>query len=360
MLACAVLVGSALAAPTSDKPDLVAELPTNTPLAVSTYVDRYAKPGTVLYRFPAVIRNIGGAMDLYMQGGHAFQAIHAGGTPSVKPDPNRAPTGAGVTIEDRSARGASFIYSNKTGHNHWHFQQAAEYALLLPGGGQRLAGKVGFCMYDSWAVESGGAKSYYAPGVTGGGPHSWCASHAPGATFTREGISPRFGDLYAAQSADQWVDIGGLKPGPYTIRAIVNPHGYIDESNPGNNTVTAVRTIPGTIAHDLTRSVSGGTSFSISGELVAADVPAAKNQPGCAFRTNRSCYTFASQNGPLTFAIATKPAHGSATIVSHSGLQATVKYTPNGGYHGPDSFTFRVTDVRGLVSLPATVKLTVS
>jgi hypothetical protein len=165
MLACAVLVGSALAAPTSDKPDLTAELPTNTPLAVSTYVDRYAKPGTVLYRFPAVIRNLGGAMDLYMQGGHAYQAIHAGGTPSVKPDPNRPPTGAGVTIEDRSARGASFIYSNKTGHNHWHFQQAAQYALLLPGGGQRLAGKVGFCMYDSWAVEAGGAKSYYAPGV---------------------------------------------------------------------------------------------------------------------------------------------------------------------------------------------------
>jgi hypothetical protein len=354
-------VGSAFAAGSSDKPDLVAELPTKTQEVVSTYVDRFAKPGKMLYRFSAVIRNTGGAMDLYMQNGHAYQVIYTGGTPKSNPDPNKpASGGTGVTVEDRSSMGASFVYSNATGHHHWHFQQAAVYSLLLPGGGQRLADKVGFCMYDSWQMEAGGAKTYFKPGYKGSGPRTWCAPKDPGVTFTRMGISPQYGDLYAAQSADQWVDISGLAPGPYTIKAVVNPNGYVDESDPNNNTATAVRTIPGTIAHGLSTTVSGATTFTIDGELVAIDVPARKSGSGCAYRTSLSCYVFAKSSGPLTFAIATKPAHGTLTIVSQSGLQASVRYTPDSGYHGSDSATFRVTDVRQLQSLPATVNLTVS
>ena len=46
-------------------------------------------------------------------------------------------------------------------------------------------------------------------------------------------------------------------------------------------------------------------------------------------------------------------------IVSRSGLQGSAVYTPDSGYSGRDSFTYTVTDARGLTSAPATVRLLV-
>ena len=46
------------------------------------------------------------------------------------------------------------------------------------------------------------------------------------------------------------------------------------------------------------------------------------------------------------------------TIESRSGVHATVRYVPDEGYRGTDSFTFRVTDSRGLTSTPGTVQVT--
>jgi endonuclease I len=57
---------------------------------------------------------------------------------------------------------------------------------------------------------------------------------------------------------------------------------------------------------------------------------------------------------PLTYAVATSPAHGTVTI---SGATAT--YTPAAGFGGTDSFTFTASDGR-LTSAPATVTLTVT
>lgn len=60
------------------------------------------------------------------------------------------------------------------------------------------------------------------------------------------------------------------------------------------------------------------------------------------------------EGAPLTYAIATAPAHGS---LSGSGPART--YTPAAGYAGPDSFTFTVSD-GVLTSEPATVSVTVT
>ncbi len=57
---------------------------------------------------------------------------------------------------------------------------------------------------------------------------------------------------------------------------------------------------------------------------------------------------------PLTYSIASAPAHGSL-----SGTAPTLTYTPAVGYVGPDSFTFTVSNSY-LVSSPATVSLTVT
>jgi hypothetical protein len=244
-----VLVGSAFAVAASTKPDLLPELPAKRPAGLGKsvapiYVDAYTIPGKLLYRFDTVIRNRGGTMDLYMQNGNAYQVIWKNGHPPGPVSPNHAPSPGPniISIENRSAQaGAFFVYSPATGHKHWHFQQAAKYELLLPGGGSRVSDKIGFCMFDTYPSTTSGKPRYFADGYTGGGDHSWCNRLDPGATFTRMGISPTYGDLYASQASWQWVDISGLKPQSYDIRATVNPLGYVDEGSATGNNVKTVR-----------------------------------------------------------------------------------------------------------------------
>ena len=234
-----VLVGSAFAVAGSTKPDLVPELPAKRPAGLGKsvapiYVDAYTMPGKLLYRFDTVIRNQGGTMDLYMQNGNAYQVIWKNGHPPGPVSPNHAPSPGPniISIENRSAQaGAFFVYSPATGHKHWHFQQAARYELLLPGGGSRVSDKIGFCMFDTYPSTTSGKPRFFADGYTGGGQHSWCNRLDPGATFTRMGISPTYGDLYASQASWQWIDISGLKPQSYDFRATVNPLGYVDEGS---------------------------------------------------------------------------------------------------------------------------------
>jgi hypothetical protein len=60
---------------------------------------------------------------------------------------------------------------------------------------------------------------------------------------------------------------------------------------------------------------------------------------------------------PLTCAIVTAPAHGSATVASDC---STGTYTPAAGYSGGDSFTYRATDSHGADSNVATVSATIA
>ncbi len=59
------------------------------------------------------------------------------------------------------------------------------------------------------------------------------------------------------------------------------------------------------------------------------------------------------ESDALTYAVATQPAHGT---LSGSGADRT--YTPAAGYHGPDSFTFTVSDATHS-SAPATITINV-
>jgi Lysyl oxidase/Bacterial Ig domain len=319
------------------------------------FLDPYRFRGKVLYRFDAVIKNQGGTMDLFRNpdNGDAMQAIWAGGVPDVKPDPNVEPSGPNVAIEDRSNVGASFTYSSAAGHNHWHFAAAARYELLLPGGSSRLADKVGFCMFDSYYTAT-----YFKPNYVGVGPNTWCAPRDPGASFVREGISPGKADRYKSTVADQWIDVTGLAPGTYGLRATINPLGYIDESDSSNNVVTVDRVIPGATAADGSATNSGGNvDIPVSGRVVGPEIPARESSTCSVTFNSTNCTITASASGPLTFAINTQPAHGTATAINQSGLNATLRYTPDAGYLGADSFTYTTTDVRHLTSLPATVSI---
>ena len=371
----AMLVAAAPAAaepPPSNAPDLTARLPkvipTHNPNPAPVFIDAHTVPGKLLYRFSSAIYNRGGAMDFYMQpdgpdAGDAMQVIWQGGDPLVQPDPNLRPTGGGFTVENRSAAaGASFVFSPLQGHNHWHFQAAALYELLLPNGSSRVSDKIGFCMWDSWAIDGDGYPKWFPLSYRGVGPNAWCASGKPGATFTRMGISYHYGDYYPAQSADQWVDVTGLLPGKYRLRATVNPEGFVHETTMTNNVLTEWRSIPGTGA--IPRSVSAAANQAkivpLEGKVYAYNTPALRNGEPCLTRTDRACYVWTSINGPLKFRVVRRPAHGQLGFLSRSGLVGRYRYTPTAGFRGRDSFTFTVIDGRGLTSRPATVSITVS
>jgi hypothetical protein len=362
----AAAVAAAPASALPSRPDLVPLLPKKlSPRGVPRiYVDRFQSSNHLLYRFDAVILNQGGTLDLFRDPdtGHATQAVWNGGIPTQTPDPNHPPTdGPNVTLYDRNGSGARFVYSPLPGHVHWHFQASARYGLIVPNRGVRMADKIGFCLLDSWNIQSGRTKRF-AEGYIGSGPRTWCAPAAPGATFTRMGITAQWGDLYQAQVADQWVDVTGLRPGNYQLRATVNPLGYIREYRTDNNRRTVTRTIPGTRAHGGKRGIpAGGRLFTVSGEIVAPGIAARRSAAPCQMRINPDCYIWARAGGPLTFTFLRMPAHGTLNIGTRTfGLEKRVRYIPDSGFHGTDSFTFRVTDNRGLQSRIATIRLDVA
>lgn len=337
----------------SDEPDLYPFLPdTDIGGTPPFFVDRFTDPGRLLFRFDTVIANSGGTLHVFCQpcqgSARVFQVIYPNGEPPADdlPSPTSAPAAAST---ETTSNGAVMIYSFAAGHNHWHYNLAAQYQLIVPGSSVRLDEKVGFCFFDTF-----GGSTYF-------GGSGWCASGNPSADFVAMGISPDKGDYYNAQLTDQWIDATGLPPGDYTLRATVNPEGTLIEIPGGgaNNVLDVVRTIPGAVASPGSATVASNatTDLTIAGTVVGADV-ASVTAANCSLYSS-VCYETASPTS-LTFQITGGPDHGSATITGTTGTQATVAYTPSPGYTGPDSIGFTTTDSRGLTSSEATVAITVA
>jgi hypothetical protein len=364
LIGLGVLAGSVYTSSGSgvERPDLEPLLPTSRPSDTpvpSVYVDRYTLPGKVLYRFDSVILNNGGALDLSMRNVRAVQAEFPGGEPSRRPSPTKPPE-SGATLLDRTARGAMFVYSPAQGHHHWHFQNAARYELLVDGRTLESA-KVGFCMFDTWRPDSNETR-FYPPDEEGAGGITWCARRHPKATFAREGISPGWGDLYAAQASWQWVDVTHVAPGRHRLRAVVNPDGTIDETRTDNNSLTVTRTIPGVVAapRRAAAPADGSARVVLGGTIVAPGVPAVRDPDTCNAWKRARCYLHATRSSPLRFDVPHPPRHGELTILRSRGRQEVLTYTPAPGFRGVDTFAYTATVPRGLVSAPATVRITVS
>ncbi len=113
------------------------------------------------------------------------------------------------------------------GHNHWHVQEMMRYDLW-GGDGTFRGAKVGFCFLDSDVADS------TRPGYSGGFyVGSFCSTN-PSALSNKMGISIGMGDEYEWYLAWQWIDITGLSAGTYTLRSKVDPWGYFEESQEGN------------------------------------------------------------------------------------------------------------------------------
>ena len=56
----------------------------------------------------------------------------------------------GADLRNLTVKGAFEVYSPVLGHQHWHYDTAALYDILVPGGPTRRTAKIGFCMYDTY------------------------------------------------------------------------------------------------------------------------------------------------------------------------------------------------------------------
>ncbi|TML92889.1 MAG: tandem-95 repeat protein, partial [Actinobacteria bacterium] len=86
-----------------------------------------------------------------------------------------------------------------------------------------------------------------------------------------------------------------------------------------------------------------------------ANNDSASTQPGTPLTVNVLANDSDPDNDALTVTGTSTPAHGTTVVNAHN----TVTYTPDGGYSGPDSFTYDVSDGNGGTA-SATVSITVS
>lgn len=137
------------------------------------------------------------------------------------------------------------------GHDHWHVNEMMRYDMWGVGGTFRGA-KVGFCFLDSdpWSTSLPGYNGSYYRG-------SMCSTN-PSALSNRMGISVGWGDEYEYYLAWQWIDIDGVRPGTYYVRATVDPYGFFTELDEANQCAWA-RVRFGATGSAVTVEASGRT-----------------------------------------------------------------------------------------------------
>ncbi len=126
----------------------------------------------------------------------------------------------------------TFMYDSRLGHEHWHFEQFANYALLDATRSQSLrSNKTGFCIAPTDAIDLAARGADWHP--YNAGLFSACGSS--GAIWTREALPAGWGDTYYQALPGQSFNITNLPNGTYYIRVTVNPLGALYETNGSDN-----------------------------------------------------------------------------------------------------------------------------
>lgn len=114
---------------------------------------------------------------------------------------------------------------------------------------------------------------------------------------------------------------------------------------------------------------AGGETKTVTVPVVVHD-PSFNRAPDCGAASSEPSYAYDGEPwemsstcpdpdaDPLTYAIVTEAGHGHVTV-SAEATGYRLRYLPDAGYRGPDSFSFRATDDRGADSPPRTISLTV-
>jgi hypothetical protein len=130
------------------------------------------------------------------------------------------------------ARAGTMGFDTKKGHNHWHFQQFAQYSLL--DSAHQLAvpsHKVGFCIAPTDPVDLLQPGAVWQPSFLGFGGQ--CGS--PTALWVQEELPLGWGDTYFQSVAGQSFNITHLPNGTYYIQIQANPEHVLYETDTSND-----------------------------------------------------------------------------------------------------------------------------
>jgi hypothetical protein len=143
------------------------------------------------------------------------------------------------------ARTGTMGFDGKPGHNHWHFEQFAQYRLLNAGKSLAVRShKVGFCIAPTDAINLVLPNAVWQPQFLGFGT---CGS--PTALWVQEALPLGWGDTYIQSRAGQSFDITHLPNGTYYIEVIANPEHLLYETTTSNNVSLRKVILGGTRGH---------------------------------------------------------------------------------------------------------------
>ena len=137
-------------------------------------------------------------------------------------------------------------FDNKKGHDHWHFEQFAQYRLLNSDKNLVLRSrKVGFCIAPTDGVNLLLRHALWQPQFIGFGGQ--CGF--PGALWVQEQMPVGWGDTYFQSLAGQSFNITNLPNGVYYIEIIANPQHVLRETNTSNDISLRRIRVVGTPGH---------------------------------------------------------------------------------------------------------------
>lgn len=144
------------------------------------------------------------------------------------------------------ARAGTMGFDTKRGHDHWHFEQFAQYRLLNASKSLVLRSrKVGFCIAPTDGVNLLLPHAVWQPTFTGFGG----ACGSPSALSVQEEMPLGWGDTYEQYLPGQAFDITKLPNGTYYIEIIANPNKVLHESNTANDVSLRKVILGGTPGH---------------------------------------------------------------------------------------------------------------
>jgi Lysyl oxidase len=144
------------------------------------------------------------------------------------------------------ARAGTMGFDGKQGHNHWHFEQFARYALVTQAKTVAVAShKMGFCIAPVDAVDLLAPHALWQPSFVG--LQGACGS--PTALWVTEELPVGWGDTYIQSIAGQNFDITGVPNGTYYIQVAANPEGVLHETTASNDVSFRKVILGGTPGH---------------------------------------------------------------------------------------------------------------
>ena len=148
------------------------------------------------------------------------------------------------------APAGTLMYDPRPGHQHWHFEQFARYALLGANQSEIVRSeKEAFCLAPTDAIDLTVPNAEWQPYSIG--LATACGYRS--SIWTRETLPAGWGDTYEQSLPGQSFDITDLPNGTYYIEVVANPQGALIERSTSNDTQLRKVILGGTPGHRTVR-----------------------------------------------------------------------------------------------------------